>query len=82
MTRPPSMAGAALSGWPSSSHTMFRRSGAAIWPPKRSLAATAPPTSAAALPPRPRVGGMAFSWMRWKCASDSPISSATNRAAR
>src|SRR5207247_1940352 len=80
-TAPPNSAGATLSGCPSSRQTRSSRSSRPNGRSSASLAATAPPTIAAALLPRPRPSGMAL-WQRTEKLVRCPARCATAAAAR
>src|SRR5579862_5199965 len=84
VTKPPSTAGATLSGWPSRPAARSMSAWASSGPPSRALAAAAPPTIAAALLPRPRASGMRLCCRRWKArGAAAPVCApATARAAR
>src|SRR6266542_1406582 len=62
--RPRRRAAATLSGWPSARQASASTASRSSGEPRLALAATRPPTQAAALEPRPRAGGMRLTqWM-------------------
>ena len=82
VTKPPSMAGATLSGWPSMAVASVSICRLVSLPPSRALAPRMPATMQAELEPRPRAMGISLRWVIRSPRSGMPSWSYTTRAER